>query len=62
MPIAVESELESVSAHPSSEPVALLKLIMGKKERRILFDPLFSNNPIALQVLGICSEIGRAHV
>jgi len=29
----------------------------GKKEREVLFDPLFNNNPIALQVLGICSAL-----
>jgi Na+-transporting NADH:ubiquinone oxidoreductase subunit D len=29
----------------------------GKKEREILLDPLFNNNPIALQVLGICSAL-----
>ena len=29
----------------------------GKKEREVLLDPLFNNNPIALQVLGICSAL-----
>jgi len=28
-----------------------------KKARKILWDPLFNNNPIALQVLGICSAL-----
>jgi Na+-transporting NADH:ubiquinone oxidoreductase subunit D len=28
-----------------------------KQERQILLDPLFDNNPIALQVLGICSAL-----
>jgi Na+-transporting NADH:ubiquinone oxidoreductase subunit D len=32
-------------------------LAVGKEERKILFDPLFNNNPIALQVLGICSAL-----
>lgn len=27
------------------------------KARNVLFDPLFNNNPIALQVLGICSAL-----
>ena len=27
------------------------------KEREALLDPLFNNNPIALQVLGICSAL-----
>ncbi|MBL7644623.1 MAG: NADH:ubiquinone reductase (Na(+)-transporting) subunit D [Candidatus Hydrogenedentes bacterium] len=29
----------------------------GKKEREVVLDPLFNNNPIALQVLGICSAL-----
>jgi len=31
--------------------------VMSKEERGILLDPLFNNNPIALQVLGICSAL-----
>jgi Na+-transporting NADH:ubiquinone oxidoreductase subunit D len=31
--------------------------VIGKEERRLLLDPLFHNNPIALQVLGICSAL-----
>ncbi len=27
------------------------------KAKKILLDPLFNNNPIALQVLGICSAL-----
>jgi len=30
---------------------------MAEKSSKILLDPLFSNNPIALQVLGICSAL-----
>ena len=30
---------------------------LAKAERKILLDPLFDNNPIALQVLGICSAL-----
>lgn len=30
---------------------------LGKAEREVLLDPLFNNNPIALQVLGICSAL-----
>lgn len=30
---------------------------MTRKEREALVDPLFNNNPIALQVLGICSAL-----
>jgi Na+-transporting NADH:ubiquinone oxidoreductase subunit D len=31
--------------------------VFGKEERAVLFDPLFKNNPIALQILGICSAL-----
>ena len=31
--------------------------LFGTKERAVLFDPLFNNNPIALQILGICSAL-----
>ena len=31
--------------------------VWGKKQREALIDPLFNNNPIALQVLGICSAL-----
>ncbi len=30
---------------------------MTRKQRQILLDPLWNNNPIALQVLGICSAL-----
>jgi Na+-transporting NADH:ubiquinone oxidoreductase subunit D len=31
--------------------------LLGKKERRVLLDPLMENNPITVQVLGICSAL-----
>ena len=31
---------------------------LSKQNREALLDPLFNNNPIALQVLGICSALG----
>jgi Na+-transporting NADH:ubiquinone oxidoreductase subunit D len=31
--------------------------IFGKKERRLIIDPLADNNPITVQVLGICSAL-----
>lgn len=31
--------------------------VFGKPERAALFDPLVTNNPIAIQVLGICSAL-----
>ena len=30
---------------------------MDKKTKGVIFDPLFNNNPIALQVLGMCSAL-----
>ena len=30
---------------------------MGREERKVLFDPLIINNPIGVQVLGICSAL-----
>lgn len=30
---------------------------LDKSDRKVLLDPLFNNNPIALQVLGICSAL-----
>lgn len=38
-------------------PVKPARPLFGKEEKRALIDPLFSNNPIALQVLGICSAL-----
>lgn len=32
-------------------------MVLSKAERKVLLDPLFNNNPIALQVLGICSAL-----
>ena len=36
---------------------SLSKPIFGKKERAVVKDPLWDNNPITLQVLGICSAL-----
>ncbi len=33
------------------------KPLFGKKEKRAVLDPLWDHNPIALQVLGICSAL-----
>jgi len=37
--------------------VAPKEPLFGKKERRLLTDPLNDNNPITVQVLGICSAL-----
>ena len=31
--------------------------LFGKEERRLLSDPLTDNNPITIQVLGVCSAL-----
>lgn len=31
--------------------------LLSKPQREALIDPLFNNNPIALQVLGVCSAL-----
>lgn len=31
--------------------------LFGKKERQLIIDPLFDNNPITIQVLGVCSAL-----
>jgi Na+-transporting NADH:ubiquinone oxidoreductase subunit D len=41
----------ATQAAPTAEP------LFGKKERRLLVDPLNDNNPITVQVLGICSAL-----
>ena len=40
-----------VSVKPKAEP------LFGKKERQLIYDPLLDNNPITIQVLGICSAL-----
>lgn len=37
--------------------VAEKKELFGKKERTLLTDPLLDNNPITIQVLGVCSAL-----
>ncbi|CAM2006951.1 NADH:ubiquinone reductase (Na(+)-transporting) subunit D [Acanthopleuribacter pedis] len=43
-------------AEATAAPVKKTELF-GKKERQIVKDPLWDNNPITLQVLGICSAL-----
>ena len=33
------------------------KPLIGKKERKLITDPLSDNNPVTIQVLGICSAL-----
>jgi Na+-transporting NADH:ubiquinone oxidoreductase subunit D len=49
-----------VSTQPVSPPPPAAKpklALIGKKQRRLLSDPLSENNPITVQVLGICSAL-----
>ena len=39
------------------QPPAEKKSLLGKKERKLLTDPLSDNNPLTIQVLGICSSL-----
>jgi Na+-transporting NADH:ubiquinone oxidoreductase subunit D len=32
-------------------------VLLGREDRKVLFDPLILNNPIGVQVLGICSAL-----
>ena len=42
---------EDVKVKPKTEP------LFGKQEAKLLRDPLLDNNPITIQVLGICSAL-----
>ena len=39
------------------KPALAPAISFGKKERKVLSDPLMDNNPITVQVLGICSAL-----
>jgi Na+-transporting NADH:ubiquinone oxidoreductase subunit D len=49
----MSKETITVSAKPKKEKEPLL----SPKNKRLLFDPLNENNPITVQVLGICSAL-----
>lgn len=46
-----------MSTATETAPVKPKSSFFGKKEREALQDPLWDNNPITLQVLGICSAL-----
>ena len=50
-PSVAAPEKQDVQVKPKTEP------LFGKKERQLLKDPLLDNNPITIQVLGICSAL-----
>ena len=41
----------------SSAPAKEKEPFFGKKERRLLTDPLNDNNPVTVQILGVCSAL-----
>lgn len=45
--------MSSPATAPAKKPV----IAFGKKERKTLIDPMLDNNPITVQVLGICSSL-----
>lgn len=45
------AEVQAAPVSQEKEP------FFGKKERKLLTDPLLDNNPITIQVLGICSAL-----
>ena len=52
----------ATEAKPTTEPLGKAETkpkteLFGKKERTTVKDPLWDNNPITLQVLGICSAL-----
>ncbi len=51
--VAKDQVEETKTAAVSKEPV----IVFGKKERQLITDPLNDNNPITVQVLGICSAL-----
>ena len=44
-------------AETATQTVQPKEPLFGKKERKLLTDPLDDNNPITVQVLGICSAL-----
>ena len=44
-------------AENSVQAIKVKEPIFGKKERKLLIDPLNDNNPITVQVLGVCSAL-----
>ena len=44
-------------AETATKAVEVKEPLFGKKERKLLVDPLDDNNPITVQVLGICSAL-----
>lgn len=41
----------------SSAPVKEKESFFGKKERKLITDPLNDNNPVTVQILGVCSAL-----
>lgn len=48
---------QSTVEEPKVQDVVQTEPLFGKKERKLITDPLNDNNPITVQVLGICSAL-----
>lgn len=51
------SDTLDIDVTPEPEVKETVREQVGLRVKKILLDPLFDNNPIALQVLGICSAL-----
>ena len=49
--------MTTATATATAAPPKEIEPLFGKKQRAIVKDPLWDNNPITLQVLGICSAL-----
>jgi Na+-transporting NADH:ubiquinone oxidoreductase subunit D len=47
----------SVETAPIAPPEVKKEGLFSKKNRKVLFDPLDDNNPITVQILGVCSAL-----
>jgi Na+-transporting NADH:ubiquinone oxidoreductase subunit D len=53
----VSTQPQSASTQPAAAPAEPRLSLFSKKQRKLLVDPLGENNPITVQVLGICSAL-----
>jgi len=55
--VATGISITEIAFQADDEKVFRPPVLFSKQHREALVDPLFNNNPIALQVLGICSAL-----
>jgi len=49
--------MTAIIESPEAAPPKVRKPLFGKKEKAAVLDPLWDHNPIAMQILGICSAL-----